>query len=182
MYNLIFLFRSKRYCPLLESLQLKYNCFEKEIDFFLYVYKFRSVKVIELIFTTASKFIVISFNLNRKWLKGRDTNGKTVQLVNIKYVCIVTWQEERREPVWSCFSTFFFLTHFDNYWEITSSKCVLLEVTNIFIDTITNPFAIANFTTNFTSTFYQLLQLKIRWPRFSVKLEYHQRPGFYLLA
>ena len=73
-------------------------------------------------------------------------------------------------------------TLFDNYWEITFSKCVWLEVTNIFIDTITNPFAIANFTTNFTSTFYQLLQLKIRWPRFSVKWEYHQRPGFYLLA
>ena len=61
------------------ALQLKYNCFEKEIEFFLYVYKFRSVKVIELIFTyTVSKFMVISFNLNRKWLKGPDTNGKTV--------------------------------------------------------------------------------------------------------
>ena len=60
-------------------------------------------------------------------------------------------------------------TLFDNYLKIICSKFVWLEVTNIFIDTITNPFAIANFTTNFTSTFYQLLQLKIRWTRFSVK-------------
>ena len=91
-------FRSKRYCPLLESLQVKYNCFEKEIEFFLYVYKFRSVKVIELIFTyTVSKFMVISFNLNRKWLKGPDTNGKTVQLVDVKYVCIVTWNRKNEE-------------------------------------------------------------------------------------
>ena len=99
--------RSKRYCPLLESIQLKYNCFEKEIEF-LYVYKFRSVKVIELIFTTTSKFIVISFRLNRNWLKRPDTDGKTVQLVDMKYFCIVTSQEERRQPVWSCFSFFFF--------------------------------------------------------------------------
>ena len=98
--------RSKRYCPFLESIQLKYNCFEKEIEF-LYVYKFRSVKVIELIFTTTSKFIVISFRLNRNWLKRPDTDGKTVQLVDMKYFCIVTSQEERRQPVWSCFSFFF---------------------------------------------------------------------------
>ena len=40
------------------------------------------------------------------------------------------------------------------------SNCVSLKLTNIFINTITNTFAI-------TSTFYQLLQLKIRWPRLS---------------
>ena len=42
-------------------------------------------KVIELIFTTTSKFIVISFRLKRNCLKRPDSDGKTVQLVDMKY-------------------------------------------------------------------------------------------------
>ena len=112
--------------------------FRKGNRFFLYVYKFRSVKVIELIFTTSSKCIVILFRLNRNWLKGRDTNGKTVQLVDMKYVCIVTWQEERRGLVWYNFPFFFSISalrhceHFPELFFIVSADKFYFQDNNFW--------------------------------------------------
>ena len=71
MYNLIFTpKRTNVHFWKVYSLSIIVS--KRKSIFFWRVYKFRSVKVIELIFTTASKFIVVFFRLNRKWLKWQN--------------------------------------------------------------------------------------------------------------
>ena len=91
--------------------------FRKGNRFFLRVYKFRSVKVIELIFTTASKFIVVFFRLNRKWLKWQN---RAISWYEICLYRNLTGRTKRASLI--LFSFFFFsisaLRHCEHFLEL----------------------------------------------------------------